>query len=153
MAFSPEGSAWPRAVRTAPCGCGIWPARRPSSPILRATQVGVWSVAFSPDGKSLAWGGEDGIVQLWDLGQPGKAVDLGLTQVVSCRWRSARGQEPGLGGWNKNILVWITPPEILARVCQTVWRNLTVDEWRRFVGPDIPYERTCPEPTTPSQLY
>jgi hypothetical protein len=29
-------------------------------------------------------------------------------------------------------------------VCQLVWRNLSMDEWRQFVGDGIPYERTCP---------
>ena len=29
-------------------------------------------------------------------------------------------------------------------ICQKVWRNLTMQEWRQFVSPDIPYERTCP---------
>ena len=31
--------------------------------------------------------------------------------------------------------------------------NLTLDEWREFVGQDIPYERTCPNrPIHPSVL-
>ena len=29
-------------------------------------------------------------------------------------------------------------------VCARVRRNLTQDEWRRFIGPTIPYEPTCP---------
>jgi hypothetical protein len=30
-------------------------------------------------------------------------------------------------------------------VCQKVWRNLTQEEWKQFVGEDIVYERTCSE--------
>jgi hypothetical protein len=38
-------------------------------------------------------------------------------------------------------------------VCERVWRNLTLDEWRQFIGADIPYERTCPNlPIHPSAL-
>jgi hypothetical protein len=29
-------------------------------------------------------------------------------------------------------------------ICQEVWRNMTLDEWIKFVGVAIPYERTCP---------
>jgi len=38
-------------------------------------------------------------------------------------------------------------------VCERVWRNLTLAEWRQFMGPDLPYERTCPNlPLHPSVL-
>lgn len=30
-------------------------------------------------------------------------------------------------------------------VCEEVWRNLDPDEWRRFVGPDVAYQATCPD--------
>lgn len=30
------------------------------------------------------------------------------------------------------------------RVCRLAWRNLSQAEWDRFVGPDTPYQRTCP---------
>jgi len=49
------------------------------------------------------------------------------------------------GSRDKTIRIWIARTETLAAmVCKKVGRNLTMDEWRRFVGPDIPYERTCP---------
>jgi hypothetical protein len=38
-------------------------------------------------------------------------------------------------------------------VCEKVWRNLTLEEWRQFVAEDIPYERTCPNlPVHPSVM-
>jgi tetratricopeptide (TPR) repeat protein len=50
------------------------------------------------------------------------------------------------------LLLWITHTATLAdMVCEKVWRNLTLDEWRQFVGADLPYERTCPnQPIHPS---
>jgi WD40 repeat protein len=30
------------------------------------------------------------------------------------------------------------------RVCDQVWRNLSQAEWDRFVGPNVPYQSTCP---------
>ena len=31
------------------------------------------------------------------------------------------------------------------RACRLVWRNLSQAEWDRFVGPDTPYQQTCPD--------
>jgi len=58
---------------------------------------------------------------------------------------SPDGQTLASGSWDQTIHIWIARTEILAgKICQQVWRNLTLDEWRQFVGADLPYDRTCP---------
>jgi hypothetical protein len=43
------------------------------------------------------------------------------------------------------IRVWPTDHSILAeKVCPQMARNLTRDEWEKYVGNDIGYEYTCP---------
>lgn len=51
--------------------------------ILRHPDV-VWSVAFSPDGKTLATGGNEGIVRLWDVATGQKRAE---TIPVGSAWR------------------------------------------------------------------
>ena len=64
----------------------------------------------------------------------------------------------GSGG-DDTIRIWdLTHPlnasttkEVADSACRKVRRNLTLDEWHKFVGTELPYERTCPNlPIHPS---
>jgi hypothetical protein len=58
---------------------------------------------------------------------------------------SSDGARPASGSRDGIIRIWIARTETLREmVCEKVWRNLTLDEWHRFVGVDITYEPTCP---------
>jgi hypothetical protein len=52
-----------------------------SSP--RADQGGIWALALSPEGRTLATGGHDGSVVMCDVGRIG-AIELGGAAPVSC---------------------------------------------------------------------
>jgi hypothetical protein len=107
----------------------------------------VWSVAFSPDGQSLASGSLDNTIRLWDLRHPTAAPTVlrGHENGVWSVAFSPDGQSLASGSGDQTIRIWIARTESLAeKICQQVWRNLTLGEWRQFVGADLPYERTCP---------
>ena len=55
----------PPAAEMGPCGSGTWtPATTPAGS--RATPVRLWSIIYSPDGRTLAFGGEY-TLKLWDV--------------------------------------------------------------------------------------
>ena len=42
------------------------------------------------------------------------------------------------------IRIWPTDPSLLAReICPKLTRNMTEDEWLKYVGEEIDYAKTC----------
>jgi WD40 repeat protein len=123
----------------------------------------------------LASGATDQTTRLWDpaLGEPA-ATAMRLGNPLDWLQRALRGvPEPGpslavIGGREEfvralafnpadgralasaaadgTIRLSVASNSALANdVCAQVWRNLSPAEWERFVGPDVPYQSTCPE--------
>ena len=127
----------------------IWNLLAPIDPpiTLRGHEDAVRSVAASPDGYTLASGSADGTIRLWDLRHPAEdpAVLLGHRGEVTSVSFSPNGHYLVSGGTDKIPRIWIAKEQLLAdMVCTRVRRNLTRDEWGRFVGEDIAYQQTCP---------
>ena len=87
----------------------------PMSPEIRAHKNRMRSIAFTPNTQNLISGQQDGTIQIWSIGV--------LTNRAAAQPESA---------------------SLKARACRIANRNLSLSEWRQFMG-ETPYRRICAE--------
>ena len=110
-------------------------------------------ITFSLDGKLLASCSYDWTVHLWNYGnilnrqvQPIVLDDFD-TWVFGLTF-SPDGKRLVAGGADRTIRSWqVDPDELYQKVLEKANRDMTVDEWNRFIGKDIPYEKAVKSET------
>ena len=111
-------------------------------------KAGVNDVEFSPDEKLLASAGLDKRLQLYVLDNPEDLpVVMGNNNGFIWDIEFAKGSDYLIAACSESeIRVWPTDPSLLAeQICPKLKRNMTQDEWKKYVGDieEIPYEYTC----------
>jgi hypothetical protein len=111
-------------------------------------------LALSPDGKIVA-----GVrpvshaVSLFDaetatpIGSPIPAAGRGEVVYADKQMHVGMGSSYLIGyGVDGHMTAWdLDPDDWQVLVCHAAGRNLTLEEWNQYLGPDEPYRATCPE--------
>ena len=108
---------------------------------------GVSAVAFSPDGRTLAVGGDGGSLQLWDVATQQPLSSAPLTtpgEAITSLAFSPDGTTVYAGSAHVPLQRYVVDPaRALARICaRTGNAELTRAQWRTYI-PDAPYRRIC----------
>jgi WD40 repeat protein len=131
----------------------------------------VRSLTSNPDGTVLAARNCDRRIRLWDIDwdrdiDRDRQMDFGTPLPdgkVGCEPESV--QRSGLLTFSPDgkalaslreysIELWTMDPDVWKdRLCKVANRNLTRDEWRRYIGPDEAYHKSCnlPDSNTPDR--
>ncbi|MEL7067579.1 MAG: caspase family protein [Cyanobacteria bacterium J06581_3] len=112
----------------------------------------VLEVSFNPVAQQVATVSKDKIVRVWD-------IEKGYTEVARMSYSSEAWDtrfSPN-GEWLATAtsngiarIHYLSKEKLIEEGCDRLQRNLTYSEWRRYVGEDLPYEKTCPNLPEPA---
>jgi WD40 repeat protein len=154
ITFSPNG-------RLLACAVGdkiyLWDVatRRLVGDPLKGHTGDVNAVVFSPDGMLLVSVGDDHTIRLWDTATRAPFAEplTGHVDKVLAVAFSPDGALLATGSTDSTIRLWATPRTWTNNACEVAGRNLSQDEWDRYVGQAIPYLRHCAQYPSGSGAY
>lgn len=122
----------------------VWEIRTGKEVFHLYHDAGIYSIDFSPDGEYLLSSSQDLTVRVWDADtgeELSRLAGIGANTVSF----SPDGDYVYAGDYNENVQIWQWKPEdIITEVCSMADRNLTREEWRKYIGDALPYQAVCP---------
>lgn len=109
-------------------------------------QSAIMDLDFSPDNKYLLTASRDRTSRVFEIANTRKLPMLfdDHDDWVMTATFDHSGQKVITGSKDGFIRIWELDPKVLAdRICQYVDREMTMAEWKEYVGSEVPYEETC----------
>ena len=109
----------------------------------------VFALAFSADGKTLATGGADNAVWLWDLTDPAHVSQIGQplrghTDSISGLVFAPDGKALLSGSRDRTVRASDLDLErVIRRICASTGSPLNEGNWPQVVSPDLPFREPC----------
>jgi len=114
---------------------------------LRGHTSRINALEFSHDGNFLATAGFDNKVQLWNMFNLSNLPIVMNDNFFTYAWDVAFSENDEyliIGTQNGKIKKWALNAEQMAdEMCKHIKRNMTIDEWDRYVGNNIEFRNTC----------
>ena len=107
----------------------------------------VVGMTFVDGGRHLVTVESDGTVQLWDAvtgASIGMLVDGGGSTPSSTPWFDSDLGTVWVASAGRLLEISLDPARWIEKACEFVARDLTQDEWDRYVPGDLPLRSTCP---------
>ena len=111
-----------------------------------ADLAGATELAFSGDGELLVVSGGDGTVRLWNLvggASAGLVWDGTGRMTVDAPWYDEVADSMWVATSGRLLAVPLNPDRWVGRACEVVARDLTQDEWDRYVPGSTTVESAC----------